>query len=166
MVMEATNSEHRQHEEITTLRLPIRLSRTEMSDLALRIAKLQSDEADGDSQAYCNDKKTIALANARALLRIYRTREKIFPQGKFSDPGWHLLIDLFLQQAAGKDVSVSSACVGSRAPSTTALRYITDYIEKGVVVRTPSEHDQRVYWLSLSEEALARLVDLFGDDFM
>lgn len=166
MVMEATNSDHKQQEEITTLRLPIRLSQTEMNDLASRIAKLQSGETDGDSQDNCNDKRAIALANARALLRIYRIREKSFPHGNFSDPGWHLLIDLFLQQAAGKNVNVSSACVGSGAPSTTALRYITDYIDKGLLIRTPSKHDQRVYWLSLSDEALAGLTDLFSEDFM
>lgn len=166
MGIEVTESEYGPREEITTLRLPVRLSQNEMNDLAFRIAKLQSGTTDGSSPAFCNDRRTIALANARALLRVYTTREKNFPQGKFSDPGWHLLIDLFLQQAAGRCVSVSSACVGTRAPSTTALRYISDYIDKGFVIRTPSENDQRVSWLSLSEEALEGLIELFSDDFV
>jgi len=166
MLMKVTDSENSQREELTTLRLPMRLTQNELEDLVFRIGKLQSGEADCNSQPHYSDKRTIALANARALLRMYGTREKSFPQGSFSDPGWQLLIDLFVQQASGKNVNVSSACVGSRAPSTTALRYITDYIGKGLLIRTPCKNDQRVYWLSLSEEALAGMTDLFSADFI
>lgn len=166
MVMDVSPRENSKREVLTTLRLPMRFTQNELLDLVSKIGKLQSEENGCSSEPLYRDKKTIAVANARILLHMYGTRETSFPQGNFSDPGWQLLLDLFVQQASGKNVNVSSACLGSRAPSTTALRYISDYIEKGLLIRTPSKHDQRVYWLSLSDAALSELTDLFSDDFM
>lgn len=166
MVMKVTESDEGHREELMALRLPIRLTQNELSDLASKIEKLQSSEARHNLPDHFSDKQSIAFANARIFLRIYGRRDSSFPLGNFADPGWQLLVDLFVHQASGKQINVSSACIGSRAPSTTALRYIAEYIEKGILVRTPCEHDQRVSWLSLSENAQAALIELFCDDFM
>ena len=122
MVMKVTESDESHREELMALRLPIRLTQSELSDLASKIEKLQSSEARHNLPDHFSDKQSIAFANARIFLRIYGRRDSSFPLGNFADPGWQLLVDLFVHQASGKQVNVSSACIGSRAPSTTAKR--------------------------------------------
>jgi hypothetical protein len=75
----------------------------------------------------------------------------------FGEPAWDLLLDLFIREKTGSRSSVTSACIGSRVPHTTALRHITALSKSGWVVRIPDEGDKRRFWLALSPTALKKL---------
>lgn len=45
---------------------------------------------------------------------------------------------------------MTSSCVGSRAPTTTALRYIQNLCEQDIVERMPDDCDRRRNWLRLT----------------
>lgn len=68
----------------------------------------------------------------------------------FGEPTWELLLDLFVHWERGDDVTVTSACIASGVPITTALRYMSTLIEAGLVVREPSAHDRRMHLVHLT----------------
>ena len=90
---------------------------------------------------------------------LYWSREIRPPFGGqlYGEPGWDLLLDLYLRQKIGSRSSVTSACIGSRAPHTTALRYVATLCGAGWLERVVDDADRRRNWLSLTPEAEARL---------
>ncbi len=103
-------------------------------------------------------------AIADELYRVRRKREAIFGavfgDGMFADPAWDLLLDLYVQNARQRQISVSSACLAAAVPTTTALRYISDMLKRGVIARTPHPVDGRSHLLSLTEPAIAAMENL------
>lgn len=89
-------------------------------------------------------------ANARILLNVRRARDKMFGSDLFGEPAWDMLLDLFIHQVEGKRVSVSSLCVASAGPQTTALRHIGNLTDRGILQRVTDPRDARRVWLSIS----------------
>jgi DNA-binding MarR family transcriptional regulator len=58
-------------------------------------------------------------------------------------------------------MAVSSLCIGSAVPATTALRWIKSLEGKGLIVRTPDPYDGRRIFISLSDKALQQMDTLF-----
>jgi CheY-like chemotaxis protein len=79
----------------------------------------------------------------RALVAARADRESIFKTDLFSDPAWDMLLDLSLAEATGRSISVTSLCIASGAPTTTALRRIEDLAEAGLIERSPDPADRR-----------------------
>lgn len=75
----------------------------------------------------------------------------------FGEPAWDLLLDLYIREKSGSRSSVTSACIGSRAPHTTALRHIEGLRRSGWIKRIPDESDKRRFWLALTSTAMERL---------
>lgn len=70
------------------------------------------------------------------------------------EPAWDILLDLYIAQAEGHSVSVSSACIGSAAPATTGLRWLGVLQEEGLVQRVNDPEDQRRVLVLLSPEGI------------
>ena len=84
------------------------------------------------------------LALARQAYALRRKRAAIFGNPDlFGEPAWDILLDLYIAKGEGKHVSVSSACIGSAAPSTTGLRWLGVLADEGLVVREADAGDHR-----------------------
>ncbi|MDT9598967.1 winged helix DNA-binding protein [Sphingosinicella rhizophila] len=97
------------------------------------------------------------LREARRSYMSRRERDRIFGGRLFADPSWDILLDLFIAQHEGQNVSVSSACIAASVPSTTALRHIAHLVEIGLVVRRPHPRDSRSTFLELTEKGRTRM---------
>ena len=95
----------------------------------------------------------------RGLLRDAIVRRTIGGGELFGDPAWEMLLDLLLAEFEGRKVSVTSACIASGAPMTTALRLVRRLVEQGILVRYPDESDRRREFLSLSPSVAETLSD-------
>lgn len=62
-----------------------------------------------------------------------------------------ILVDLYAQEIKGKTISVTSACLASLAPTTTALRAIDRLLPKGLIERFDDPLDRRRKLLRLTE---------------
>jgi DNA-binding MarR family transcriptional regulator len=93
----------------------------------------------------------------RALVASRADRESIFKTDMFSDPAWDMLLDLALSEVTGRPISVTSLCIASGAPTTTALRRIDDLAEAGFIVRIPDAMDRRRILVRLTEAGRARM---------
>jgi len=93
--------------------------------------------------------RSVALA-----LDIYenrRRRVKLFGADLFGEPAWDILLDLFVAFGTGKQISVSSACIGAAVPSTTALRWLSVLETRNLIVRENDDSDARRSHVRLSE---------------
>ncbi|KMS53280.1 MarR family transcriptional regulator [Sphingobium cupriresistens LL01] len=87
---------------------------------------------------------------ATHYLKLRRKRELAFPN-LFFDPSWDILIDLYAAAGTGHQVSVTSACIASRAPTSTALRHIDRMIDLGLIARRNDPQDGRRIHLQLTD---------------
>ncbi|ABS63468.1 transcriptional regulator, MarR family [Parvibaculum lavamentivorans DS-1] len=94
----------------------------------------------------------------RSLIELCSARQNYFPEGLFSDPAWDMLLDLTYARLAGKRVSVSSLCIASRVPATTALRRIGDLVSQGLAARKRDEADGRRVFVELTEDGFSRML--------
>ncbi|KPP93225.1 MarR family transcriptional regulator [Erythrobacter sp. HL-111] len=103
---------------------------------------------------------------ARKAYAARRRRGAIFGSPDlFGEPAWDILLDLYIAHVERKDVSVSSACIGSAAPPTTGLRWLGVLAEAGFVRREHDPCDQRRVLVRLTRrglEAMDRYFTLAG----
>lgn len=85
---------------------------------------------------------------ARQLLEEGKVRRQHAPG--VPDHCWPLILDLYIQAIEGRRVSVTDACIAARAPNTTALRWIAELVEAGVIERAPDPGDKRRTYMSLA----------------
>lgn len=107
---------------------------------------------------------TTSLQRAKEYYRKRRLRERMFESPDlFADPAWDILIDLFIAYEEGKEISVSSVCIASAVPPTTALRWIKILEETGNILRYQDPSDARRIFISLSEASVEKLRAYFSD---
>lgn len=100
------------------------------------------------------------LPDARLIRRIIRQRqqrERFFNSDLFSDPVWDMLLDLAAATAEYRKVSVTSLCIASRVPPSTALRWIGLMTEQGLLLRIEDPLDRRRVFIALSEKAMSAI---------
>ncbi len=73
--------------------------------------------------------------------------------GLFADPAWDMLLDLFAARAEGTRVSVSSLCIASGVPTSTALRWIAELERQNLILKHPDARDGRRTFVAIDDEA-------------
>ena len=111
------------------------------------------DECEADS--LFDDELLARLAREEYELR--RSRLCFFDDDLFSEPAWDILLDLFASAIEGRKISVTSSCIAAGVPRSTAMRYLTELEERGLVHRSGSESDGRVNHLALTPFGGAKL---------
>ncbi|SFG06104.1 hypothetical protein SAMN05518801_106204 [Novosphingobium sp. CF614] len=100
---------------------------------------------------------------ARQTYDDRRRRTKIFQsEDLFGEPAWDILLDLFIAAKERRRVSVTSACIGSAVPSTTALRWITILEKQSLLVREADPGDARRVYVKLSARGYAAMLEYFA----
>jgi len=97
----------------------------------------------------------VSAATVRGAIRARRLRDQFFAPDLFADPAWDMLLDLFAARLEGGHVSVSSLCIASAVPPTTALRWITTLTDAGLVARQDDPADKRRAFIVLTARAVA-----------
>lgn len=107
-----------------------------------------------------------ALPDPRLVRRIIRQRHlraKYFGGELFADPAWDILLDLTAARAEHTRVSVTSLCIASGVPPTTALRWIAQMTEAGLLERVEDEADRRRAFIALSDKAADAMARYFSE---
>ena len=120
----------------------------------------QHQSAEGVGQAL-PARKLLALAEKTYEDR--RRRDRVIGQSDlFGEPAWDILLDLFVAYLTDKDVSVSSACIGSASPPTTGLRWLSVLEDNGLVLRQKDLTDQRRTLVRISDTGIERMGQYFN----
>lgn len=97
----------------------------------------------------------------RRIIHQRQLRSRFLPGDLFADPVWDMLLDLTAATAEHRRVSVSSLCIASGVPPTTALRWITQMGDAGLVQRFEDHTDRRRVFIALTESAIGSMARYF-----
>ena len=99
----------------------------------------------------------------RAEIAKRDRRSFVFGADFFADPAWDMILDLTLATLLRRRVSVTSLCIASRVPPTTALRHISIMVEEGLFQRQRDECDGRRSFILLTPRAERLVARYFAD---
>lgn len=88
-----------------------------------------------------------------------KIRDKIFPKSLFGEASWDMLLDLYINHLKGKKVSIKAACIASKVPNTTALRYIKALEDNNLISRYKDNQDSRITILQLTEQSIELMAE-------
>jgi hypothetical protein len=106
------------------------------------------------------------LPDPRLVRRIIRQRQlraRFFGRELFADPAWDMLLDLTAARAEHMRVSVTSLCIASGVPPTTALRWIGQMTEAGLLERVKDDADRRRAFITLTDKAADTMARYFAE---
>jgi hypothetical protein len=106
------------------------------------------------------------LPDPRLVRRVIRQRQlraRFFDGDLFADPAWDMLLDLTAARAEHTRVSVTSLCIASGVPPTTALRWIGQMTDSGLLQRVEDEADRRRAFITLTDKAADAMARFFAE---
>ncbi|MFM5906481.1 MAG: MarR family transcriptional regulator [Novosphingobium sp.] len=98
----------------------------------------------------------------RSMIRQRQQRARFFRADLFSDPAWDMLLDLTAAHAEMKQVSVTSLCIASCVPPSTAMRWIAQMIDSGLFCRVEDKTDRRRAFIELTAKASDAMAGYFA----
>ncbi|MEO5587225.1 MAG: MarR family transcriptional regulator [Novosphingobium sp.] len=99
----------------------------------------------------------------RRIIRQRQLRARFFDGDLFADPAWDILLDLTAARAEHARVSVTSLCIASGVPPTTALRWIAQMVETGLLERIEDQVDRRRAFIGLADKAADGMARYFAE---
>lgn len=99
----------------------------------------------------------------RRHIRERQARAQFFDADLFADPAWDMLLDLTAARGERSKVSVTSLCIASGVPATTALRWIRQMIDMGLFERVEDHADKRRAFIALSDKAADAMARYFAE---
>jgi predicted transcriptional regulator len=96
---------------------------------------------------------------ARHHYAVRRKRDKMFG-GLSGEPGWDMLLDLFIQGAEGRKMPIKNLCLASCAPTSTAMRWIERLLQLGLIEKSVDDVDARRSLVELTERGRRDVVSL------
>lgn len=98
------------------------------------------------------DELEISKETVRWIIKARRQRARYLANDLFAEPAWDMLLELLQAELYGRRISVSSLCIASGVPATTALRWISKMSEQGFLVREADPKDARRAFVELAPD--------------
>lgn len=98
-------------------------------------------------------------ATLRTIISSRSLRGRYFPSQIFADPAWDILLDLTRAKLEGQQVSVSSVCIAASVPMSTALRWVRQMTETGLLRRWTDPKDRRRDLIALTDATASHMRD-------
>jgi DNA-binding MarR family transcriptional regulator len=102
-------------------------------------------------------KREAYFALATRIYEMRRQRTEFWPAELFGEPAWDIMLDLYIRECEGREVNVTSVCIASSVPQSTALRWVSLLESNGLIERRGAPHDFRVQYLRLTKDGSQRM---------
>jgi DNA-binding MarR family transcriptional regulator len=99
---------------------------------------------------------------ARNAYKDRRRRDRLFGPDLFAEPAWDMLLDLFGQSIGRRNIRTRELLLASMVPATTALRWIGELEDSGLISRRPSLVDKRAHYVDLTDKGMDLMVRYFS----
>jgi len=99
----------------------------------------------------------ISMNQAKLTQELRKMRSKNISAEYLKEPGWDMMLELFVQKCRGKAISINSLCHASGAAMTTALRWIGTLENNGDATSRMSCEDGRVRLVEMTQDAFERM---------
>ncbi|MFM5949736.1 MAG: hypothetical protein ACKOPM_10985 [Novosphingobium sp.] len=93
------------------------------------------------------------------MVRYRQNRAQFLDPALFADPAWDIRLGLTSAALEGKPVPASSVSAASQAPISTAVRYIRQLADAGLIRSWRDPEDKRRTLLELEPETLQAMQD-------
>jgi len=97
----------------------------------------------------------------RPILQLRARRRQCFGESLFGEPAWEMLLELYDAKARGRREYVSSLCIASGVPATTALRWISHLESHGWLKRTADPRDRRRVFVEATQNTIEAVNRVF-----
>lgn len=108
---------------------------------------------DSKQQEFCVKQARLDLANRGK-------RYEFLPSEFFGEPGWQMLLELYVAHYQNDRYTVTDLCIASNEPRATALRWI-DILKTSGLLRTAVPTNDTEMKISLSDKAIEQLTRYF-----
>lgn len=108
------------------------------------------------SAAALNGSQLNALV--RLEIEMLRMRRRVVGDEQ-GDPVWAIVLELCAARMEERQVSVTSLCLASGLPVTTALRRIDELEHDGRITRNPDKNDRRRVFVAIDGEFHGRILE-------
>ena len=110
------------------------------------------------------DTEQECLRLAVALYNLRRKRDEASEKkALFGEPGWDILLDLYIAQRRRMEIQVSSVCLDAGVPSTTILRWNARLEREGLIYRVADHADARRRYVRLTEDGHEMMRRILGE---
>ena len=100
--------------------------------------------------------------HVRRLIESRRARSVVFGADLFADPGWDILLNVYLADLQGEGVAITKVC-DAVPPMTTTLRWISRLENDGLIARAPDPSDKRRAFLSMTGRGRTLMAQYFSE---
>ena len=135
-----------------------------MGDFISALVRGDSDEQPKHTKSRAGSSKPSSFPDQQAVRRILkarRARSKFFDAELFADPAWDMLLELYAAECGQQRISVTSLCVASNVPATTALRWIRALEKRKLLKKVSDPRDGRRFFVSLTAEGFDAMAAYF-----
>lgn len=122
----------------------------EVSRIAAKLAQLSANAGLAPAIPLPTDLPEPDPMRVRREIRARQRRLHYFDSDLFAEPAWDMLLDLLDAELMGRVTSVTSLCLASGAPNTTALRWVSAMEDKGLIMRSDDRSDGRRKFVTLT----------------
>lgn len=105
---------------------------------------------------------TSKVSRVLRILKLRQARQNIFGERLFGEPAWDMFLQLYASTLCGKKECISSLCLASGVPSTTALRWIVHLDRDGWIEKHADPFDRRRTFVRPTQKGLEAM-DRFFD---
>lgn len=121
-----------------------------------------------DASQWVESNVLSSMPNVRRMAKEHytarRIRDQVFADSAlFGEPAWDILLDLALAESQGERLSVTSVCLGSCSPETTALRWLGILEKRDLLRRERDISDQRRHFVRLTERGARKMRKYFKE---
>jgi hypothetical protein len=99
----------------------------------------------------------------RKVIARRKLRGRYLGPDLFADPAWDMMLDLAAAEGENVRISVMSLCIASGVAPTTALRWIAQLVDRGLIARSEDSKDRRRTYVSLTNKSRTALARYFSD---
>lgn len=94
-----------------------------------------------------------------AALKARQSRSRYLPRDLFGEPAWDMLLDLMRARHIEEAVSVTSLCIASAVPPSTALRHMAALERHGLLKRAGDITDGRRVIVTITDDGARRMTE-------
>ena len=133
----------------------------ELDKLASRLSCIDTTAAAGPKEEErATQAVALAVAVAKQTIKMRRQRAKLFGVGLFAEPGWDILLELYVAKAEDYKVTVGNACIAASVPMSSALRWCQLLEDRRIILRYQDTGDRRRRFVKLSDCANEKMTQL------
>lgn len=109
---------------------------------------------------------TELAAILRDIILRRRMRNEVIPSHLLHDPAWDMVLDMMLSKLEGQALSVSSVCMATSVPFTTAIRWLKNMETDNLVRRWTDPQDRRRDLVELTDACFERAQAYFQKHYL